>query len=180
MKTLATALVTLVGATAIIAPVPASAAKPTVASLQRKISKMKSERRALARKYVDALADRDYQKSQASAFLRQVNALTAKVSSLSNENTTLSGQLTQAQADLTAANSRATTAEQARDAAVQENGMLKGDVPSKVAAIAAEGNSSQLQNLVLVPARNAWACGGSVFYGSTFFSFDFNRPGYCD
>lgn len=52
---------------------------------------------------------------------------------------------------------------------------LKGPVPDQVAAISREGNSKQLQELVLLPAYNNWACRGSIYYGETFFSFDFDR-----
>lgn len=88
---------------------------------------------------------------------------------------TLNGRVSSLQTELAAAQGSAATAVQQRDTVAAENAQLRGAVPAQVAAIAATGNASQLQSLVLLPAYNAWACRGSIFYGETFFSFDFDR-----
>jgi septal ring factor EnvC (AmiA/AmiB activator) len=57
----------------------------------------------------------------------------------------------------------------------QENQDLKGGVPDQVRAIAREDDIAQLFNLVIVPAHDVWPCGGSLFYGETFDSADFDK-----
>jgi hypothetical protein len=56
---------------------------------------------------------------------------------------------------------------------------LQSGVPDAVAAIAKQGNLTNLVNLVLNPARQNWTCGGDVFIGQTFVDYSFNRPPYC-
>lgn len=62
-----------------------------------------------------------------------------------------------------------------RDSLVGQVTALRGTVPQQVAAVAAGGVPGDLQTLVLNPARAAWACGGTVFLGQTFFSYDFDN-----
>ena len=62
-----------------------------------------------------------------------------------------------------------------RDAAQAENQQLKGELPARVAAVAREDNLRQLFDLVIIPAHDNWSCRGSMFFGETFWSVDFDR-----
>lgn len=64
------------------------------------------------------------------------------------------------------------------DDLVLANGQLllatKGNIAAAVWSIAHTENAADLQNLVLKPAQAGWPCGGTSFFGQTFFSFDFS------
>lgn len=71
--------------------------------------------------------------------------------------------------------SRVTSLEQQNAALATANNDLKGSLPAQVGAVAREGDIGELFRLVINPAHGSWACGGTRFFGETFWSTDFDR-----
>ena len=111
---------------------------------------------------------RDIWQARADRYALQRDTLRGRLAAARSSNGTLSGQvstLTTQVSGLQAQVSALTT----------ENTGLKGSLPAQVAAVAAADNIVQLEMLVLNPAFANWKCRGSVFFGQTFISYDFNR-----
>lgn len=101
--------------------------------------------------------------SSSASLKRQIGKLKRQKRALQRENGVLRGSLL------------AVTGE--RDRLAAEVSSLKGPIPEQVRAVAREGSLRQLFQLVVLPAHGAWVCGGSVFFGQTFWSVDFDTKG---
>lgn len=67
-----------------------------------------------------------------------------------------------------------------RDGARAQLQLAQAGTAGAVQAAAATGDPAVLLNIILGPARAGWPCkGGTMFTGTTFYSADFNLPGYC-
>jgi hypothetical protein len=91
----------------------------------------------------------------------QVAVLKAQVRTLKKQKAQLAGKLT--------------LANQRISSLTSENTQLKGELPDRVRAVAREDNIDQLFQLVIVPAHDVWPCGGTLFYGETFYGADFDK-----
>jgi len=159
------AAVVLFSALAVVAQAQPAGQAASVQSLQRKVSALRKANAKLRRK----LATANNTISQTQAALDQANA----------SNYTLSAQLTQANTDKAALQGQVTNLSGQVNALQGQVASLQSGVPGAVGTIARQGNLTNLVNLVLNPARQNWTCGGDVFIGQTFVSYDFNRPPYC-
>lgn len=121
--------------------------KDQVATLQSKVRAQAKRIRRLEVSLTGARASRDAERERATAASTRADRLAVDNEALTTENARLRG----------------------------ENEALKGSVPDQVRAIAREDNIQRLFNLVILPAFNAWPCRGSLFYGQTFWSVDFDR-----
>lgn len=145
-----------------VAPGPAAATpEGQIRLLKRELSTVKKSRDGWRGKARHALGQNLELGGQVAALSTTVGTLTNQVATLTAERDSARGERDVARA------------EAAQVAA--ENTQLRGELPERVAAIAKADNAQQLQQLVLVPAYNNWACRGSIYYGETFFSFDFDR-----
>lgn len=146
----ATLTATLIAITGTASVAPPPTADASTASLKRQIRKLRHDNTVLRERNATACAVIDWSD--------RCNVTSAMRHQLAT-NTTLRGDNTRL---------------------ALENIALRGEIPARVESVAQAGNITDLFNLVILPARRAWKCGGTIFYGQTFWSVDFNRQGYCD
>ncbi len=116
-------------------------------------------------------------KKSRAAWVRRAQKAEATVRRLRREAASDAALLAAFDVDLASRDAQIATLTAQVGTLTSQNTALRSAVPDQVAAIARAGVPGDLQTFVLTPAHNAWPCRGSVFFGQSFFSYDFNMPG---
>lgn len=167
-----TVLLAVVATVALLLVAPAAQAAPANSKQAQQIRTLKRQLANARESRLTWIEKERVARLAASTARNEAGALATR---LRKETGALTGQIQSLNAQLATFATEVASLTQQRDAARGEAAGLKGGLPEQVATIARTGDARQLQELVLLPAHSNWACRGSIFYGSTFFSFDFDR-----